>query len=176
MFEEYAKEWLHAQISTSRGERKRRLEDQRHAESVFLQQVWWPAIGDFEHLHGEFEVSDFKDGRRFLDYAYLRAPYKICFEIDGFGPHCREADRVQFADGLMRQNHLILDDWIIIRFSYDSVKGKPRQCQQILQQLFGKLYSLKPEHALSLEQKEIIRYMSISQKSVSPTEISSFLT
>lgn len=36
MFEEYAKEWLHAQISTSRGERKRRSEDQRHAESVFF--------------------------------------------------------------------------------------------------------------------------------------------
>jgi hypothetical protein len=175
MFEAQYEEWLKAQFATSSSERKRRLDEERHAEDLFLKNVWWPAVGQFEHLHGEYEASDYKDGQRFLDYAYIREPYKLCIEIDGYGPHCRDADRRQFADSLMRQNHLILDGWIVIRFSYDDVKSKPRQCQQFIQQLFGKLYSLKPDTDLTLEQKEILRYISITQKTITPKEVKDLL-
>ncbi|CAM3349026.1 DNA-binding response regulator [Paenibacillus lupini] len=175
MFEAQYEEWLKAQFASSSSERKRRLEEERHAEDLFLKNVWWPAVGQFEHLHGEYEASDYKDGQRFLDYAYIREPYKLCIEIDGYGPHCRDADRRQFADSLMRQNHLILDGWIVIRFSYDDVKSKPRQCQQFIQQLFGKLYSLKPDTDLTLEQKEILRYMKLLRKPATPKDISLLL-
>jgi hypothetical protein len=37
----------------------------------------------------------------------------------------------------MRQNHLIIDGWRILRFSYDDVSEKPRMCEQILQQFMG---------------------------------------
>ncbi|WP_245773165.1 endonuclease domain-containing protein [Paenibacillus catalpae] len=152
MLEAQYDQWLTSQFASSGGERKRRLEEERHAEDIFLKKVWWPAIGHLEHLHAEFEVNDYKDGPRFLDYAYLRKPYKICIEIDGYGPHHRDTDRRQFADNLMRQNHFILDGWTVIRFSYDDVKNKPRQCQQFIQQLFGKLFSLAPETNLTLQQ------------------------
>lgn len=171
MFEAQYVDWLKLQLADSSSERKRRLEEERHAEDLFLKNVWWPAIGHLDHLHAEFEASDYKDGQRFLDYAYIREPYKLCIEIDGYGPHCRDADRRQFADSLMRQNHLILDGWIIIRFSYDDVKSKPRQCQQFIQQLFGKLYSLKPDTDLTLEQKEILRYMNLLRKPATPKDI-----
>ncbi|ACT04377.1 hypothetical protein [Paenibacillus sp. JDR-2] len=168
-------QWLQTQLLSGGSERKRRISEERHAEDLFLKQVWWPAIGQLDHLHAEYEVDDYKDGQRFLDYAYLREPYKICIEIDGYGPHFRDADRRQFADNLMRQNHLILDGWMVIRFSYDDVKSKPRQCQQFLQQLFGKLFSLAPDRNLSLQQKEILRYMSITQKPISPKEVKELL-
>lgn len=175
MFEAQYESWLRSQMTSSGGERSRRLAEERHAEELFLKSVWWPAVGQLEHLHAEYEINDYKDGQRFLDFAYLRDPYKICFEIDGYGPHHRDADRRQFADNLMRQNHLILDGWIVIRFSYDDVKSKPRQCQQFIQQLFGKLFSLAPDTNLTLQQKEILRYMSITQKPVSPKEIKELL-
>ncbi|MCM3628100.1 DNA-binding response regulator [Paenibacillus glycanilyticus] len=175
MFEAHYEPWLQSQLASSGGERKRRLTEVRHAENLFLEKVWCPAVGHLEHLHAEYEVNDYKDGQRFLDYAYLRDPYKICFEIDGYGPHHRDADRRQFADNLMRQNHLILDDWIVIRFSYDDVKSKPRQCQQFIQQLFGKLYSLTTDTNLSLQHKEILRYITIKQSHISPQEVKELL-
>ncbi len=168
-------QWLQSQLQSGGSERKRRLSEERHAEDLFLKQVWLPAIGQLDHLHAEYEVDDYKDGPRFLDYAYLREPYKICIEIDGYGPHFRDADHRQFADNLMRQNHLILDGWIVIRFSYDDVRSKPRQCQQFLQQLFGKLLSLTPNTNLTLQQKEILRYMSITQNRISPKEVKDLL-
>jgi hypothetical protein len=176
MFEAQYAQWLSVQLSSSGGERKRRLAEERHAEDLFLKKVWWPAVGQLEHLHAEYEVDDYKDGQRFLDYAYLREPYKICIEIDGYGPHFRDADRRQFADNLMRQNHLILDGWVVIRFSYDDIKSKPRQCQQFLQQLFGKLFSLVSNRNLSLQQKEILRYMQLVRKPVTPKDISLLLS
>ncbi|NIK71019.1 DNA-binding response regulator [Paenibacillus sp. BK720] len=170
-------QWLESQLQAGGSERKRRLSEERHAEDLFLKQVWLPAIGKLEHLHAEYEVDDYKDGQRFLDYAYLREPYKICIEIDGYGPHLRDADRRQFADNLMRQNHLILDGWMVIRFSYDDVKSRPRQCQQLLQQLFGKLFSLTfNNNNLSLQQKEILRYMQLVRKPVTPKDISLLLS
>ncbi len=169
-------QWLQAQLQSGGNERRRRLSEERHAEDLFLRQVWLPAIGQLDHLHAEYEVDDYKDGQRFLDYAYLREPYKVCFEIDGYGPHFRDADRRQFADNLMRQNHLILDGWLVIRFSYDDIKSKPRQCQQFLQQLFGKLFSLTPDTKLSLQQKEILRYIQLVRKPVTPKDISQLLS
>lgn len=173
MFDSRYQEWLTDQIANCSGERRRRLEQHGHAEKMFIEQIWWECFGHFEHLFGEFEVVDYKDGIRFLDYAYLRRPIKIGFEIDGFGPHSRDADRKQFADHLMRQNHLILDDWIIIRFSYDDVKERPRQCIQLIQHVMGKFFGKGTEQSLdiSLYQREILRIFSVSPTPLSPTTI-----
>ncbi|WP_229692364.1 DNA-binding response regulator [Paenibacillus radicis (ex Gao et al. 2016)] len=168
-------QWLSEQAASCTGERRRRLSQHGHAEELFLKQVWYPAFNHFQNLHGEYEVSDFKDGKRYLDFAYIRSPYRICFEIDGFGPHSRDVDRDRFADGLMRQNHLVLDGWIVIRLSYDDVVKRPRQCQQLLHQLLGKLYNPQSFPDITIHQKEIIRYMMITQNPVSPKEISSML-
>ncbi|WP_143111652.1 hypothetical protein [Paenibacillus sp. BC26] len=37
----------------------------------------------------------------------------------------------------MRQNHLIIDGWQLLRFSYDDITERPRMCEQILQQFMG---------------------------------------
>ncbi|MFC5405436.1 DNA-binding response regulator [Cohnella soli] len=141
-------EWMAGLLTLSSGERKRKLlRDRPHAETAFLIHVWWPTFGHFNHLEAEFEIRDFKDGWRYLDFAYITEGFKICIEIDGFGPHARNINRTQFADQLMRQNHLVIDGWIVIRFSYDDIIERPRFCQQIIQQLFGKL-GIMGSHAL----------------------------
>lgn len=154
-------------------ERKRRIARLGHAERLFLQEVWWPAIGSFEYLHPEYEVSDFKDGTRFLDFAYIRFPLRICFEIDGYGPHSRDLSRWQFADQLMRQNHLIIDGWRVIRFSYDDIAEKPRRCQQLIQQLIGSWFgSGRQPAALTATEHKIVRYAIGRQAPFSPAEAS----
>ncbi|WP_314001399.1 DNA-binding response regulator [uncultured Paenibacillus sp.] len=174
MYETIVRAWLERQISASAGERRRRLLE-RHdfAEKLFLKKVWWPAVGHFEHLHAEYEATDFLDGIRFLDFAYLRPPHKIALEIDGFGPHARDADRRTFADGLMRQNHLILDGWKVIRFSLDDVKDKPRQCQQFIQQMLGRWYGGQSGTLddLPLKEREILRLAAYSPDSIGVSDV-----
>ncbi|BBI32137.1 helix-turn-helix domain-containing protein [Cohnella abietis] len=144
-FEAAFEVWTANQEKVSSGERKRRLlSEMNHAQKQFLVKVWWPIFHSFNGLMAEFEVRDFKDGYRYLDFAWFLAGGQIAIEIDGFGPHWRNADRWQFADHLQRQNHLIFDDWIVIRFSYDDIMEHPRRCQQLLMQTKGKWSLEKP--------------------------------
>lgn len=178
-FDEAYDQFIRHHLDLRRGERRRRLEEGHgHAEKMFLENVWWPAFGNFQHLHPEYEVSDFKDGFRYVDYAYIHRSFHACFEIDGYGPHWREVDRWQFADQLMRQNHLVIDDWKVIRFAYDDVKTKPRRCQQIVQQLIGRelaAATAEQEQDFSLAEREIIRLALMRGSGITPGDVGSHL-
>jgi len=156
------------------GERLRRLQEGHgHAERRFLELVWWPATGSLDHLYPEYEVYDFKDGTRYLDFAYLRFPLHICIEIDSYGPHSKDLSRWQFADQLMRQNHLVMDGWRIIRFSYDDVTEKPRRCQQLIQQFLGLWFAgEKQQTFLSPKEQQIVRFLIQKQKPLTPLDVS----
>ncbi|WP_326075629.1 hypothetical protein [Paenibacillus alba] len=91
--------FLSGHLARRSGERYRRLkEGHGHAEKTFLLHVWWPAFGNFKDLHPEYEVKDFRDGLRFLDFAYLRPPLKLAIEIDGYAAHSSQMSRTQFSD------------------------------------------------------------------------------
>jgi hypothetical protein len=168
-YDNFMKEHLQNRL----GESLRRLQEGHgHAEKLFLEQVWWPAIGHFKHLSPEYEVNDFKDGYRYLDFAYIRQPFQVCIEIDGYGPHSRDTSRWHFADNLIRQNHLTIDGWKVIRFAYDDIKEKPRRCQQLIQQLMGRWFGDEQVPvALGIKHKEIVRLIIHKQKPVSPLEV-----
>ncbi|MBY0149283.1 DNA-binding response regulator [Neobacillus niacini] len=176
-FEEEYKVFMNAHLEARSGERLRRLEEgHNQAEMLFLKQVWWPSFSHFRYLHPEYEVDDFKDGKRYLDFAYIRPAIRICLEIDGYGPHLKNISRWQFSDNLERQNQLVIDGWTVIRFSYDQVKEHPRRCQQILQQVIGRwLGDEIDQPSLSIVEKEVIRLAIRKGEAISPKEVQKYL-
>lgn len=177
-FEQAHLTFIAKHITLRKGARLRRLEEGHgHAEKIFLQQVWWRAFGHFQDLHPEYEIKDFRDGTRFLDFAFLRQSLKLAIEIDGFGPHFSDISRSQFSDQLIRQNHLILDGWKVLRFSYDDVNSRPRMCEQMLQQCIGRHFSEIYSHVITLNviEKEIIRYAHSLGRAIRPADIQKFL-
>jgi len=174
-FESELKTYLERQVAESAGERRRRLtEAKRHAEDLFLQHVWWPLFGTFERLHAEWEVPDFRQGYRYLDFAYLLPPLRIAIEIEGFGPHAKHADRRKFEDDHVRAAFLQAEGWKVLRFSYDTVKDQPQVCQQILTLLLGKWSGVGAERPISLSdaEKAIVRLAVRSQLPITPTDVS----
>ncbi|WP_240489228.1 DNA-binding response regulator [Cohnella thermotolerans] len=167
--------WLERHMRNGKGDAKLRLANHGHAEQMFLARVWWPAFGKLEALYPEYEVRDFKDGWRYLDFAYLSQGMKVCIEIDGYGPHWRDVDRWKFADNLMRQNHLVIDGWLVLRFSYDDIVEKPRRCQQVLQQLLGKrsIIGFEAMPALTPIESAIARMAFGSRESIKPEHVAS---
>lgn len=169
---------LEKNMKDSKGERKRKLQKGlEHAQRLFLLNVWWPAFGHFLNLSPEFEIRDFKDGWRYLDFAWFIAGVKIAIEIDGFGPHLRNIDRWKFADNLNRQNHLTLDDWKVLRFSFDEVVEQPRRCQQLLLQAMGKWGNSTPTHLFASNpiERAIIACSQSLTKPFTPTEAATIL-
>jgi hypothetical protein len=176
-FEEEYQDFLNAHLQARTGERLRRLQEgHSEAEGLFLKQVWWPLFFHFRYLHPEFEVDDFKDGKRYLDFAYIRPAIRICFEVDGYGPHLKNISRWQFSDNLERQNQLVIDGWTVIRFSYDQVKEKPRRCQQIVQQVIGRWVGDELDQtSLSYVEKEVLRLAARKGEAISPIEVEKYL-
>ncbi|WP_318502976.1 DUF559 domain-containing protein [Bacillus sp. T3] len=176
-FEEEYQSFMNAHLQARTGERLRRLQEgHTHAEMLFLRQVWWPLFYHFRYLHPEFEVNDFKDGKRYLDFAYIRPAIRICLEVDGYGPHLKNVSRWQFSDNLERQNQLVIDGWTVIRFSYDQVKENPRRCQQIVQQVIGRwLGDELDQTSLSFVEKEVLRLAIRKGEAIYPKEVAEYL-
>jgi hypothetical protein len=147
-----------------------------HGEIAFLKNVWWPLFHDFDHLHPEYEVRDYQGGFRYVDFAYIEPSFRIAIEIDGITTHWREITQSQFFEHVQRQNMLIIDGWHVLRFTYDSIKGNPRVCQQTVQQLMGKWRALSDEFSeLSVYEREIVRYSSRALEPIRPTDVASLL-
>ncbi|WP_078596072.1 hypothetical protein [Evansella clarkii] len=176
-FEEEYQTFMNIHLQARSGERLRRLQEgHKHAEMMFLKHVWWPSFHHFQYLCPEYEVNDFKEGTRYLDFAYIRPGIRICLEIDGFGPHLKNISRWQFSDSLERQNQLVIDGWTVIRFSYDQVKEKPRRCQQIVQQVIGRWLGDELHlTTLSFLEKEVLRLAIRKGEAISPIEVEKYL-
>lgn len=169
-------EFLRYHASRRSGERLRRLrEGHGHAERLFLQNVWWPAFEHFEHLHPEYEVADFRDGHRFLDFAFIHPAVRLAIEVDGYGPHVAQLSRRQFEDQLVRQNHLVIDGWEVLRFPYDMVERAPRQCQQMVQQFMGRRLGAPGSGELSVYGEAVVRLAQTASRPITPGEVRALL-
>ena len=104
-------------------------------------------------------MNDFRDGIRFLDFAFLSDYLRLALEIDEYSSHLQRISRSQFSDQWIRQNHLIIDGWKILRFSYDDVKDRPRMCLQLIQQFMERWFNKNGKEMVSVspEEKEILR-------------------
>jgi very-short-patch-repair endonuclease len=129
------------------------------AEMTFVENVWWPAFHAFDALHPEYQIHDFKDGCRYIDFAYIQPNFRLAIEIDGMGPHWGEISQDKFCDHCQRQNHLVIDGWNVLRFAYKDVSEHPRLCQQTIQQIIGRLVSdpSRVIQTLNIMDREIIR-------------------
>jgi len=173
MFEQHYEIWVEEQRKTRGGEALRKLnEDHGHAEKLFLEQVWWPLFGQFDCLFPEHEVPHARNSSYYLDYAYIRPPHRINWEIDDFGSHAKTITRRGFDYERDRQNYLQLDGWNIYRFTLDALKERPLQCRQFIQQVMGRLYGTNPDAShLTLKQREIIRLALRTHTPITPAEV-----
>lgn len=143
------------------------------AEKLFLETVWWPGFQHFKGLHPEYEIHDFKGGYRYIDFAYIQAHFRIAIEIDGVGTHWKNISNEQFSDHCMRQNHLVIDRWHVLRFAYTDIRDNARVCVQLVQQLIGRLSgdSSRALQELKLTDKEIVRLALGSPHPISPRDV-----
>jgi very-short-patch-repair endonuclease len=176
-FEVEFEAFIESHIKRRSGERRRRLRaGLGHAERRFLENVWFPTFKHFKSLHPEYEVNDYKDGYRYLDFAYIKPHFRMAIEIDGFGTHWRNITKWQFSDHCHRQNHLIIDGWNVIRIPYDDIEERPRLCQQSIQQMMGRWLGsdVLPDHATSIE-RDIIRLAVRVSRPITPRNVCEFL-
>lgn len=172
-FDEAYETFITGHCKRRSGERLKRLrQGHGHAEKLFLSAVWWPMFRQFSYLHPEYEIHDYKDGYRYLDFAYIQPNFRIAIEIDGFGPHWRNTSTWQFDDHCQRQNDLVIDGWYVTRVTFNQLKEQPRLCQRTIQQLLGRwLAGSEAVSGLTVFERETIRFTTKCISPITPKDI-----
>jgi hypothetical protein len=141
------------------GERKGRLaRGHQHGEQLFLRNVWWPLQGNFNELHPEYEVLDWRGRSYFADFAWLSGLVKLLIEIKGFATHVRDMDRQKHSNEVNRETFLHAMGYQVVCFAFDDVKERPELCITLLRMVLSRYLSHPaPVSRALLAEKEIIR-------------------
>jgi hypothetical protein len=159
-FDQMMNDWLAKQITEAENPRRRELLERGlgHGTKEFLRTIWYPAIGNFNHLHPEWEIRDFGSRYRYLDLAYMPGDAKGCIEIHGYRSHARDIEAWRFKDLCMKQAYLTLDGWLFLPVAYLSIVEEPEVCKQLALSFAGKFTSTSIEHSLSWVEAESLRF------------------
>ncbi|MDC3418182.1 transcriptional regulator [Aquibacillus salsiterrae] len=176
-FEQAFNDWLQKNISAETNHRRREILEKGlgHGTIEFLRLIWFPTVGNFDHLYPEWEVRDFNNGYRYLDLAYMPGGAKGGIEIQGYGPHARDLDVRRFKDLCWRHSLLALDGWTLLPIAYLSIKDEPKQCQQLILAFIGKFISGPAPSCLTWVETEIIRFARRLLRPITPREVADHL-
>jgi DNA-binding CsgD family transcriptional regulator len=177
-YEQAHEAFMKQHLASRTGERRGRLErGHRHAEQLFLQNVWWPLRGDFCDLHPEYEVLDWRGRSYFADFAFLPGPVKLLFEIKGYAAHVRDMDRLKYCNELNRETFLYGIGYQVISFAYDDVEQRPELCITLLRVVLSRYLIVDaPRGRLLLAEKEIMRLVIRNAGTVRPKEVADYFT
>ncbi|MDQ6423486.1 transcriptional regulator [Paenibacillus sp. LHD-117] len=177
LFDEVYSKWLSNQIAEEKNPRRRELLNKGlgHGTVTFLRSIWFPAIGNLDHLYPEYEVRDFNNGCRYLDLAYMPQGSKGCIEIQDFRTHARDIESGRFKDLCMKQALLALDDWLFLPIAYLSIRDDPGICKQMTLSFVGKFLSATVPSELDWAEAESIRFASRLMRPFMPRELSAHL-
>ncbi|REK77759.1 transcriptional regulator [Paenibacillus paeoniae] len=152
--------WLHDQLAVEKNPRRREILQKEigHGTKEFLRTIWYPAVGNFNHLYAEWEVRDYGNRCRYLDLTYMPGGAKGCIEIHGYRSHARDIESWRFRDLCKKQSYLVLDDWLFLPVAYLSIEEEPEIIKQMVLSFIGKFVSMSTNHSLSWIETETLRF------------------
>jgi hypothetical protein len=176
-FEKSHSYFIQNHLQRRTGERRGRLErGHREAERLFCRNIWWPLLGNFDDLHPEFEVLDWRGLSYFCDFVWMTRAVKLIVEIKGFGSHVRDMDRQKYCNELNRETFLSAMGFQIISFAYDDVAHRPELCITLLRMLLSRYQSQSsPASSSSVSEREIIRLACRLARPLRPIDVETHL-
>jgi hypothetical protein len=177
LFDHSYNEWLMRQIVEEKNPRRRDLLQKGlgHGTTEFLRMIWFPAIGNLDHLYPEYEVRDMGGGYRYLDLAYIPDHVKCCIETQGYRSHARDVEAWRFKDLCVKQALLSLDNWLFLPVAYLSIKEDTEICKQLVLSVVGKFLSSAVPDDLNWAEAETLRFARRLVRAFTPKELSAHL-
>ncbi|WP_276353638.1 hypothetical protein [Cohnella caldifontis] len=177
-FEQAHENWIYEHLKKRKGERRGRLErGHGHSDQLFARNVWWRLKGNFNNLHPEYEVLDWRGRPYFADFAYILGYYlRLLIEIKDFGSHVREKDRQGHCNECNRETFLTGLGYTVISFAYDDVKERPELCANMLRLVLSRFESnAGPADRAKVFEQEIIRLSFTLSGEIRPLDVTRHL-
>lgn len=175
-YEQAYEEFIQMHLASRTGERRGRLErGHRHAEALFLHNVWWPLRGDFCNLHPEYEVLDWRGRSNFADFSFILGTVRLLIEIKGYAAHVKDMDRQKYSNELNRETFLCAMGYQVISFSYEDVEQRPELCKTLLRMVLSRyITAAVPVGKVLLAEREMMRFVIRQGGSIRPRDIADY--
>ncbi|CAM3486723.1 hypothetical protein [Marinicrinis lubricantis] len=171
-FEDAHQYWLNSHLRRRTGERRSRLQrGHGHGERLFLKRVWWPLFGNFEHLHPEYEIVDWRGRPYFIDFVWSCGSFRFALEIKGYGPHVQNTDRIRYRRELNREIYLQSLGYRIVSIPYDELEENADVTIFLLRSLFAPYLSAQAESEHTFMEREVMRLAMRQTKSIRPIDL-----
>lgn len=103
-FEIEHEKWIKKHLAKRQGERKDALRrGHRYGNQLFAEKIWWPLMGQFDGLHPEYEVRDWRGRSYFVDFMWILGEHLFAFLVMDYGSHGK--DRMDLNRALFLQAH-----------------------------------------------------------------------
>lgn len=172
-FETEHARWIQHHLDLRTGERKNRLAiGHAHAEKMFAKNVWWPLRGNFDDLHPEFEVLDWRKRPYYTDFMWAPGLVRLNIEVKGFTTHVRDMDQEKYSSALNRETFLYAMGIHTISFTYRDVENRPDTCRQLLRMVLNHLESGgSPASPAILIEREAVKLAVLGAGTLRPAEV-----
>jgi len=135
-FEAEHDKWIRRHLAKRTGERKDALKrGHGFGNRLFAQKIWWPLMGNFDNLHPEYEVKDWRGRSYFVDFLWKAGEHGIIFEIMDYGSH--GTDRTKYRMDLNRALFLQSQQYRYIEIPLDELKENPGFVLGMLRQILS---------------------------------------
>lgn len=116
--------WINQHLGKRKGERLDALKrGHGFGNQLFVEKIWWPLAGNFNDLHPEYEVKDWRGWPYFADFMWKKGAVRIIIEIMDYGSH--GTDRVKYRRDLNRGLFLQSQNCSLYSISLDELKENP---------------------------------------------------
>jgi len=172
-FEKAHEAFIMHHLERRTGERRGRLErGHRYGEKLFLKNIWWPLRGNFDDLHPEYEVLDWRGRSYFADHAFIPGSMRLIIEFKGYETHVTNMDRKTYCKELNRELFLEAMGFRVISLAYDDVVEHPDLCIMLLRTLISRYEPNKQQPDMAVfEENEVIRFAVFLARPIRPIDV-----
>jgi len=163
--------WVQMHMDKRRGERLDALRrGHGFGNRLFVEKVWWPLVGHFDHLHPEYEVRDWRGRSYFVDFAWIARNIKIFIEIMDYGSH--GTDRTKYRLDLNRMLYLQSQSHFVIAVALDELKENPEFILGMMRNILSPYLHMTSDQParFSRVEREIMRYAARNDRIIKPSK------
>ena len=166
------KQWIQDHLMKRKGERHDRLKrGHKHGEKMFVRKIWWELFGHFNGLHPEYEVSDWRGKKFFVDFLWRIGTVVIIFEINGYGPHVEQMDRTRYRRELNRELFLEGLGFRVVSIPYDELEENPGLIRSLVKSIVFQYLGESGASSYSRVEREIMRLAVQKGSIVRPVDV-----
>ncbi len=165
--------WLKGHLKKRTGRRLDALKrGHGYGNQLYLEKIWWRLFGHFIGLHPEYEMLDWRGFPFYADFMWIIGSTRIVFEIQDFGSHVQNMDRVGHRRELNRGMFIQSLQCIIIYISLDELKENPELVLSMIRTILSPYMAVTEENISTFSKldKQLMRLGAQQNRTLRPVD------